>query len=66
VDSFLARFQSALLVTFLRRLIENPLAQHILQGEFAEGDTLLVDAQNGEIVFTKAKAKKAKGVSGAE
>jgi ATP-dependent Clp protease ATP-binding subunit ClpA len=42
----------------IQRLIENPLAQHILQGEFAEGDTLLVDAQNGEIVLTKAKARK--------
>jgi ATP-dependent Clp protease ATP-binding subunit ClpA len=42
----------------IQRLIETPLAQHILEGEFSEGDTLLVDAQNEEIVFTKAKAKK--------
>jgi ATP-dependent Clp protease ATP-binding subunit ClpB len=43
----------------IQRLIENPLAQHILSGDFGEGDTVLVDAQNGEIVFTKAQAKKA-------
>jgi ATP-dependent Clp protease ATP-binding subunit ClpB len=42
----------------IQRLIENPLAAHLLAGEFAAGDTVLVDAQNGEIVFTKAKAKK--------
>ena len=42
----------------IQRLIENPLAQHLLEGEFSEGDTVLTDAQNGEIVFTKAKAKK--------
>jgi ATP-dependent Clp protease ATP-binding subunit ClpB len=43
----------------IQRLIENPLAQHLLAADFAEGDTVLVDAQNGEIVFTKAKTKKA-------
>jgi ATP-dependent Clp protease ATP-binding subunit ClpB len=41
----------------IQRLIENPLAQHLLEGDFSEGDTVLVDAQNGEIVLTKAKAK---------
>ena len=35
----------------LQRLVENPLAQRLLQGEFAEGDTIRVDAQNGELVF---------------
>jgi hypothetical protein len=33
------------------------LAQHILQGDFSEGDTVLVDAENREIAFTKAPAK---------
>ena len=42
----------------IQRLIENPLSQHLLEGEFTGGDTVLVDAQNGEIVLTKAKAKK--------
>jgi ATP-dependent Clp protease ATP-binding subunit ClpB len=38
----------------LQRLVENPLAQRLLQGEFAEGDTIRVDAQNGELVFEHA------------
>src|SRR5450830_164149 len=48
----------------IQRLLENPLAQHLLEGEFVGGDTVLVDAQNGEIVFTKAEAKKAASASG--
>jgi ATP-dependent Clp protease ATP-binding subunit ClpB len=38
----------------IQRLIENPLAQHLLAGDFSEGDTVLVDAENGEIAFTKS------------
>jgi ATP-dependent Clp protease ATP-binding subunit ClpB len=43
----------------LQRLIENPLALRLLEGEFAEGDTIRVDAQfdeagHGELVFEKA------------
>ena len=39
----------------LQRLVENPLAQRLLEGEFAEGDTIRVDAQNGELVFERAE-----------
>ncbi len=38
----------------LQRLVENPLAQRLLAGEFAEGDTIRADAQNGELVFEPA------------
>ena len=38
----------------LQRLVENPLAQRLLAGEFAEGDTIRVDAQNDELVFERA------------
>ena len=38
----------------LQRLVENPLAQRLLEGEFAEGDTIRVDAQDGELVFEHA------------
>jgi ATP-dependent Clp protease ATP-binding subunit ClpB len=38
----------------LQRLVENPLAQRLLEGEFAEGDTIRIDAQNGELVFERA------------
>ncbi|HZQ65791.1 MAG TPA: ATP-dependent chaperone ClpB [Gaiellaceae bacterium] len=40
----------------LQRLVENPLALRLLEGGFAEGDTILVDAQDGELVFEKAAA----------
>jgi ATP-dependent Clp protease ATP-binding subunit ClpB len=40
----------------LQRLVENPLALRLLEGDFADGDTLLVDARDGELVFEKAAA----------
>jgi ATP-dependent Clp protease ATP-binding subunit ClpB len=39
----------------LQRLIENPLALRLLEGEFAEGDTVRVDASDGELVFEKTR-----------
>jgi ATP-dependent Clp protease ATP-binding subunit ClpB len=39
----------------LQRLVENPLAFRLLEGEFAEGDTVRVDARDGELVFEKAE-----------
>ena len=38
----------------LQRLIENPLALRLLEHEFDEGDTVLVEARDGELVFEKA------------
>jgi ATP-dependent Clp protease ATP-binding subunit ClpB len=38
----------------LQRLIENPLALRLLEGDFGDGDAIRVDAQNGELVFEKA------------
>jgi ATP-dependent Clp protease ATP-binding subunit ClpB len=40
----------------LQRLVENPLALHLLEGEFGEGDTVRVDAKDGELVFERAGA----------
>jgi len=40
----------------LQRLVENPLALRLLEGEFAEGDTVRADARDGELVFEKAAA----------
>ena len=37
----------------IQRLLENPLARRLLEGDFGDGDTIMVDAQNGELVFTK-------------
>jgi ATP-dependent Clp protease ATP-binding subunit ClpB len=40
----------------IQRLLENRLALRLLEGDFADGDTILVDAQNGDLVFTKAES----------
>ena len=40
----------------IQRLIENPLAVRLLDGDFADGDTVLVDAHDGDLVFEKAPA----------
>ena len=37
----------------LQRLVENPLALKLLEAEFGEGDTVRVDAREGELVFEK-------------
>jgi ATP-dependent Clp protease ATP-binding subunit ClpB len=38
----------------LQRLVENPLALRLLEGEFAAGDTIRVGDRDGELVFEKA------------
>jgi ATP-dependent Clp protease ATP-binding subunit ClpB len=40
----------------IQRLVENPLALRLLEGEFADGDTIRVYAEGGEIRFEKASA----------
>jgi ATP-dependent Clp protease ATP-binding subunit ClpB len=41
----------------LQRLVENPLALKLLEGEFREGDTVEVDAGEDGLVFRKAAAR---------
>jgi ATP-dependent Clp protease ATP-binding subunit ClpB len=40
----------------LQRLVENPLAKALLEAQFTEGDTVRVDAGDGQLVFEKAGA----------
>ncbi len=40
----------------IQRLIENPLAVRLLEADFEAGDTVLLDARDGELVFEKAPA----------
>ncbi len=35
----------------IQQLIENPLAQEVLQGHYAPGDTIEADLENGKVVF---------------
>ena len=38
----------------IQRLVQDPLAMMLLEGKFSEGDTVTVDAKDGELTFTKA------------
>jgi ATP-dependent Clp protease ATP-binding subunit ClpB len=40
----------------IQRLLENPLARELLEGRFAEGDTVRADARDGGLVFERAEA----------
>ena len=40
----------------IQRLVENPLALRLLEGDFDEGDTVRVDIQEKELVFDKVPA----------
>jgi ATP-dependent Clp protease ATP-binding subunit ClpB len=40
----------------IQRLVENPLALRLLEGDFADGDTIRADAQNGDLAFAKVSA----------
>jgi ATP-dependent Clp protease ATP-binding subunit ClpB len=40
----------------IQRLIQDPLAVKILEGEFKEGDSVKIDAQHDELVFTQGTA----------
>jgi ATP-dependent Clp protease ATP-binding subunit ClpB len=39
----------------IQRLLENPLALELLEGRFAEGDTVRVDMHGDELVFERAE-----------
>jgi ATP-dependent Clp protease ATP-binding subunit ClpC len=43
------------LVRTLERLIENPISDKILEGEFSKGDQIIIDAKDGQICFTKSQ-----------
>jgi ATP-dependent Clp protease ATP-binding subunit ClpB len=40
----------------IQRFVENPLALRLLEGDFADGDTIRIDAHGDELVFVKAEA----------
>ncbi len=45
----------------IQRLLENPLALRLLEGDFGEGDTIRVDAQHGDLVFERVELSAAIG-----
>jgi len=45
----------------IQRLVENPLSEEMLKGRFAEGDTIVVDAdESGQLVFDKKQLAEVK------
>jgi len=40
----------------IQRLVENPLALRLLEGELSDGDRVVVDAEGGELAFSRAGA----------
>jgi ATP-dependent Clp protease ATP-binding subunit ClpB len=47
----------------IQRLLENPLALRLLEGDFGEGDTIRVDAHDGELAFEAAAGEPAAAVA---
>jgi ATP-dependent Clp protease ATP-binding subunit ClpB len=43
----------------IQQQIENPLAQHILRGDFSSGDTIRVSVRDGRLTFTRSVEKAA-------
>ena len=43
----------------IQRRVLDPLALRVLEGDFLEGDTVVVDAAKGALVFDKREAVKA-------
>jgi ATP-dependent Clp protease ATP-binding subunit ClpA len=41
----------------IQRLILDPLALQVLEGKFAEGDTVVVDVEKNQIVFCKEEKR---------
>jgi len=39
----------------IQSLLENPLAQHLLAGEFVQGDTIVIDEEHGQFSFQKKR-----------
>jgi ATP-dependent Clp protease ATP-binding subunit ClpB len=58
-----AQFGARPLKRAIQRLIQDPLALKILEGDFTPGDTVAVDAdlKKGEMTFQRAAAKAARG-----
>jgi ATP-dependent Clp protease ATP-binding subunit ClpB len=43
----------------IQQQIENPLAQHLLRGDFSSGDTIQVSVRDGRLAFTRSVEKAA-------
>jgi ATP-dependent Clp protease ATP-binding subunit ClpC len=53
-EGFDPQFGARPLRRAIQRLIEDPLAEEILLGRFASGDTIRVEVEDGKMFFTKS------------
>jgi len=53
-DGFDLNYGARPLKRSVQRLLQDPLAKKVLRGEVLDGDTVLIDAQQGELRFTAA------------
>jgi len=53
-DGFDLNYGARPLKRSIQRLLQDPLAKKVLRGEVLDGDTVLIDAQQGELRFTAA------------
>jgi len=54
-ESYNSNFGARPLRRTIERLIENPISEKLLAGEFEEGDCILIKAKDGKIMFSKKK-----------
>ena len=54
-EGFDAAFGARPLRRTIQRQVENPLSKRILEGEFKEGDHILVEMKDGALTFAKKK-----------
>jgi ATP-dependent Clp protease ATP-binding subunit ClpC len=47
----------------IERLVENPISEKLLSGEFKENDQIIIRGKNGKIVFEKSKGKTSKTIN---
>jgi ATP-dependent Clp protease ATP-binding subunit ClpC len=40
----------------IQKLVEDPLAEQVLHGDFREGDSIMADLEDGRIVFRKVES----------
>jgi hypothetical protein len=64
-EGFDAAYGARSIKRAIQRLVLDPLAQKVLMGEFKEGDTAMVDAQDGKIVFWSEQYAAEKAAEGA-
>ena len=55
-EGFDPQFGARPLRRAIQRLVEDPLAEKMLENQFADGDTVIIDAEEGEIVLRPARA----------